>query len=134
MITLYDYLTASGAHPEREHHKECTPEVINNAKSLLLKVNAFLTDLGIQMVIVSSGFRPSDVNAALANSAKKSLHMIGSAIDISDPDGSLDALIDRSDDLLKKHNLWHESSASTIGWAHLDQKDRGKRPKNVFIP
>jgi uncharacterized protein YcbK (DUF882 family) len=134
MINLDDYLSASGKYPERIHHKEATAEVIANAKTLLDKVNNFLKELGIQSVEVSSGFRPSDVNSSLPNSAKKSLHMIGSAIDLADADGSLDSLVNANDALLKKYGLWQESPQSTRGWCHLDCKNRGDRPKNQFIP
>lgn len=134
MITLYDYLTASGRYKDREKHPEVTPELINNAKKLLEKVNNLLKDLGINGVTVSSGFRPASVNAALPNSAKKSLHMTGMAIDIADPDGHLDELIDESDALLKKYGLWQESPAHTKNWCHLDMKPRGQRNKNQFIP
>lgn len=134
MITLKDFLTASGKYPDREKHKELTPQHIENAKKLLEKVNALLTDLGIAQVFVSSGFRPSDINSSIANAAKKSLHMTCQAIDIQDPDGTLDELLDESDALLKKHGLWQESPNATKGWAHLDLKDRGVRKKNQFIP
>lgn len=134
MLTLKDLLTSSGKYPEREKHKEVTPEVIKNAEALLSKVNALLKDLKIDKVSVSSGFRPSEVNAGIANAAKKSLHMQGSAVDLSDPDGKLDALIESRDDLKKKYGLWQESPGATKGWAHIDAKDRGKRFKNTFIP
>lgn len=133
-ISLSDYLTASGKYPDREHHPELTNELKANAIKLLDKVNAFLTELGIASVTVSSGFRPSAVNASTPGSAKVSLHMSCRAIDISDPDGKLDALIESRDDLKKKYGLWQEDKASTKGWAHLDDRDRGKRAKNTFIP
>src|SRR4051812_4549014 len=103
MITLKDLLTSSDKYPSRETHKEATEEVKNNGKTLLKDVNALLEELGIAIVIVSSGFRPSDVNKNIPNAAKRSLHMIGRAIDIEDPDGSLDALIRSRDDLKKKY-------------------------------
>lgn len=134
MLTLKDLLTSSGKYPEREKHKEVTLEVIKNAEVLLSKVNALLKDLNIDKVAVSSGFRPSEVNAGIANAAKKSLHMQGSAVDLSDPDGKLDALIESRDDLKKKYGLWQENPGHTKGWTHIDCKDRGKRPKNTFIP
>ena len=134
MITLQNYLTASGKYPERATHPEATDEVKANAEALLEKVNNFLAELGIDNPIVSSGFRPSDVNAALANSAKKSLHMQGRAIDIADPHGELDKLIEANNELKKKYGLWQESPAATSTWAHLDDKDRGTRPENIFIP
>lgn len=134
MLTLKDILTSSGKYPDREHHPEVTPEVIINATNLLKKVNALISELGIAVPKVSSGFRPSDVNKAIPNAAKRSLHMVGSAIDLVDPDGKLDALIESRDDLKKKHGLWQESPAATNGWCHLDQNPRGKRDKNTFIP
>ena len=133
-ISLKDYLTASGKYPERENHPELTPELKKNAESFLKTLNAFLAEIGLTNVKVSSGFRPSAVNASTPGSAKKSLHMICLACDIEDSDGSKDNLVDSRDDLLKKHGLWQESPAATKGWLHLDNKDRGKRPKNQFIP
>lgn len=133
-ITLKDLLTSSGKYPEREKHKEVTPEVIKNAETLLKAVNSLLTDLKIDKATVSSGFRPSDVNSAIPNAAKKSLHMIGCAIDIADADGALDKLIESRDDLKKKYGLWQENPGDTKGWMHLDNKDRGKRSKNTFNP
>lgn len=134
MISLKDYLTASGKYPERENHPELTPQILDNAKKLLAKVNNLLTELGIAQVFVSSGFRPSEVNKGIPNAAKKSLHMTCQAIDIQDPDGSLDELLDEGDELLKRYGLWQESPDATKGWSHLDMKDRGTRKKNQFIP
>ena len=134
MLTLKDLLTSSGKYPEREKHKEVTPEVTANATALLEKVNNLLKDLKIDKVSVSSGFRPSEVNAGIANAAKKSLHMTGQAVDLVDPDGKLDALIESRDDLKKKYGLWQEKKEFTKGWCHLDVKNRGIRDKNEFIP
>lgn len=134
MITLNDYLSSSGKYKGRVKDPDCTQLVINNAENLLMAVNALLSELGVKSVTVSSGFRPSSVNGAIKNAAKASLHMSGRAIDLVDVDGSLDALISSRDDLLKKHGLWQEHSDATIGWCHLDDKDRGVRPKNRFVP
>jgi hypothetical protein len=133
MITLNDYLTSSGKYPERAKSPECTAEVILNAKVLLAKINSLLKELGLSDVKVSSGFRPSGANAA-AGGSKKSNHMLGKACDLSDPNGTIDELLDESDVLLKRYGLWQENSEKTIGWAHLDILDRGKRAKNSFLP
>lgn len=119
MITIKDYLTASGRYPEREKHPEVTPDLIKAATILLDKVNKLLTDLGIQSVIVSSGFRPASVNAGIANAAKKSNHCRGFAIDLYDPDGSIDELLTECVPLLEKYGLYVEDQESTKGWAHL---------------
>lgn len=134
MISLEDYITASGRYPERLNDKELTEDIKNNAIIFLEAVNKFLKELNISKITVSSGWRPSSVNSKIKGAAKKSLHMQGKAIDLADSDGKLDELISSKDDLLKKYNLWQESPQATKGWAHLDCKDRGKRDKNCFIP
>lgn len=133
MITLEDVLTSSGAYPERATSPECTPEVINNINLLVPKINAFLQDLGIDKVIISSGFRTYSTNKA-AGGSSHSNHMLGLAVDISDPDGSLDKLVSSRDDLKKKYDIWQESPDSTHGWCHLDIKHRPGHDKNTFIP
>lgn len=132
-ITLKKYLTASGKYPERENHAELTAEKIENAYRLLTAVNAFLAELSITSVTVSSGFRPSAANSA-AGGAKKSTHTVCLGIDIVDQDGSLDKLIESRDDLKKKYGVWQEDPVSTKGWVHLDIKDRGNRKFNTFLP
>lgn len=139
-ITLKDLLTSSGKYPARETHKEVTEELKANGKKLLSLVNALLKELGLEAT-VSSGFRPSEVNAAVPNAAKKSLHMTCWAIDLNDPKGELDKAIAARDDLKKKYGLWQEASGEskdfpdkTPGWCHLDMKDRGSRKVNTFNP
>lgn len=135
MITLEAYLTANGKYPDRATHPELTNELKANAIRLLAVLNPFLEELGVKNPIVSSGFRPSDVNAATPGSAKRSLHMSCLACDLADADGKLDALIASRDDLKKKYGVWQEDPKSTQGgWAHCDIKDRGKRKDNTFIP
>lgn len=136
-LNLYNYLTASKKYPDRANHPEVTDVVTSNATELLTKVCDLLTELEIdpEDKDVSSGFRPSSVNKALANAAKKSLHMTGQAIDIKDTDGSLGKLIASRPDLLRKYGLFIEDLKSTKGWVHLDMsKKRSDRPSRSFIP
>lgn len=131
MITLEQAITASGSHPERLHHKELTQEVKDNLTKLLEKVNALLTELSITNVIVSSGFRPSDVNAATAGSAKHSLHMSGNAVDIATH--TVYDKVAGHPELLKKYGLWMESSKQATSWTHLDDSTtRTDRPIRIF--
>jgi hypothetical protein len=134
VITLRDFLTASGKYPDRESSEELTEELLGNASILLDKVNKFLQDIEIQggTLKVSSGFRPAAVNAAIPNAAKKSNHMICKAIDLEDHDGSLDALVAKHPDLLRKYELFQEDPESTKGWCHLDFGTRGDRPSRQF--
>lgn len=144
-ITLKDYLTASGSYPERENHKELTPELIKNAEKLLTQVNQLLTDLGVENVKISSGFRPSEVNAATAGAAKKSLHQACLAIDIiDDKNQELANKINKLENASKegflvKYGLWLESPEATKGkntnWCHLDlSTSRSARKVRVFKP
>ena len=144
-ITLKDYLTASGSYPEREKHKELTPELLKNAEKLLTQVNQLLKDLGVSSARVSSGFRPSEVNAATAGAAKKSLHTQCLAIDIiDDKNQSLANKINKleneaKDQFLGKYGLWLEHPEATKGkntnWCHLDlSTSRSPRKVRVFKP
>jgi uncharacterized protein YcbK (DUF882 family) len=139
MIQLNDLLTSSGSYPDRAKSKELTKEVLDNAKTLLEKVNSLLKDLGITNVKLSSGFRPSSVNASIANAAKKSAHMICKALDIiDDKDQTIGKLVSSKPELLRKYGLFIEDLGSTKGkntnWVHLDIVDRKDRPSRSFKP
>lgn len=123
MLTLEDLLSSSGKYPEREKSPECTGEVVINATKLLNHVNGLLVRID-RNPKVSSGFRTSAANSA-AGGVKKSGHMLGKAVDLEDPDGSLDAAI--TDELLEEFDLWREDPAKTKGWCHLDITPRKNR-------
>ncbi len=126
MISLKEYITASGKYPEREQNKELTAQYLDNAAKLLNDVNNLLTELGIASVTISSGFRPSTVNANIPNAAKKSLHTTCMAVDMQDSNGELDKLLstDKGQELLAKYGLWQEHPTATKGWCHLDKGER----------
>lgn len=111
-----------------------------NALILIPKVNEILDILGFTGPrVVSSGFRPSAINQKIPNAAKNSLHMIGKAIDIADPDGELKKLltpITNKDhaDLLRRFGVFMEHPDYTPTWVHLDIGQRVDRPSRVFIP
>ena len=134
IITLSDLITSGGKYPERAQSIELTSELKQNGVKLLNQVNQFLKDIGIKQVIVSSGFRTSEANASLPNSAKRSLHMSCKAIDIADPDGGLATLIENEPDLLRKYGLWLEDPNYTKSWVHLDIGVRSDRPSRTFVP
>ena len=132
MINLNDYLTSSGKYKDRANSEECTKEVKDNAVILLNKVNQLLKELGIDNVVLSSGFRTSASNSATPNAAKKSLHMSGKAVDIADPKHEIAHKILARPDLLTKYVLWMEDIAATPGWCHLDNGVRPDRPLRIF--
>jgi uncharacterized protein YcbK (DUF882 family) len=135
-ITRNDVITASGSYPERLKSKELTQEVTDNIDKLIIPVNNLLAELGIKSVKISSGFRPSAINAAVANAAKKSAHQSGEAVDIIDDKGqSLAKKITLK--LLEKYDLYMEDPAYTIGkntnWVHLSTR-KTRSGKRIFIP
>lgn len=140
-MKIETWTTSSNKYPERAKSKELTPEVLANAQDLLNRVNALLKELGKE-ASVSSGFRPSEVNAATPGAAKKSAHMTGKAIDLmDDKDQSLGKLIrqkHKENGLLKRHGLMMENLANTKGkstnWVHLDTVKRTERESFEFTP
>lgn len=139
MITFENYITASGSYPERLKNQELTDELISNANVLISKLNAFLNELGVHDVKISSGFRPSSVNKNVPNAAKKSYHELCMACDIvDDKNQTLAKSILVRPDLLRKYELWIEDPKSTIGkntnWVHLDYGNRADRSLRLFIP
>lgn len=133
MITLNDYITASGKYPERLKSSELTDEVKKNAQKLLDKVNALLKDLNLKDIKVSSGFRPSAVNANIKGAAKKSNHLSGNALDLLDPKNKLDELFMNNLKLLEKHGLYLEHPSKTNTWSHLQQVPPASGNR-VFMP
>ena len=138
VIDIQSYLTASGSYPDRAKNPEITPELLKNAENLLKKVNALLNDLGITKAHVTSGFRPSAVNASTKGAAKKSHHQKCLAIDIADDKAQTlanklmkDAEDNKANSLLAKHGLYMEHPQHTLGknsgWIHLQSIAPGSK-------
>ena len=137
-ISLADYLMGR----DKLYPQECTPEVLENAAVIVGKANSLLAVLEAEKVpleahpsgsIVSSGWRPPQINAATANAAVRSKHMTGEAIDLYDPEGAIDQyLIDHLDALVPL-GLWLEHPSATKNWSHL-QITPPPSGKRVFYP
>lgn len=117
------------------HAGEITDEIRNNAKDLCDRVGCLLVDIGTRSVSLSSGWRPAEINAKIPNASRKSLHMIGKAVDLIDTrEKELYTAIAAQPHLLEKYGLWLEDGASTGGWVHLDTGDRRARAVRIFKP
>jgi uncharacterized protein YcbK (DUF882 family) len=137
VISLDSYFTdyVSKADRRKQYASEFTPEYLANAQKLLVQVNALLNDLNIKSAVVSSGWRPPQINATTPNAAKRSLHMVCLAVDILDnKNQDLAKLIASKPDLLRKYGLWLEDPNSTRNWVHLDLGVRSDRPSRIFLP
>lgn len=113
----------------RDAQYPLTPELESYLAVLLTAINKLRLDWGKPM-IVSSGYRPGPYNVK-AGGATHSPHLTCEAVDISDPDGSLDAWCVANQDKLEAYGLWLEAPASTPTWTHLDTRQRTNR---IFQP
>lgn len=138
-ITVDDIITSSGLYPERAKSPELTTELKSNAAKLCDAVNGLLTELKWNKpVSISSGFRPSAVNANVKGASKRSSHMECQAIDLVD-NGELCLLFFKNQDVAKKHNLYMEDPRWTLrgkfgslkGWSHWQIRPTSKQ---IFIP
>lgn len=120
---------------------DCSDEWRANARETLDKVNKFLSFLESTYpdidwekkngTLVSSGWRPPEVNKNTPNAAPKSKHITCQAIDIYDPDGDIDETI--TDELLEQFELYREHPSATKSWVHL-QTVPPKSKKRTFYP
>lgn len=113
-----------------------TPQMRLNMETLLVATN-LIRDLYGKPMIVTSGYRPPEANAA-ANGKPQSAHLTCEACDFRDDDGQLAQWCIRNLDLLQRAGLYMESPTSTRtptggGWVHL-QTRAPKSGKRVFIP
>lgn len=135
MYTLEDFITASGSYPERTTSEELTLDVRSNLVDLVKRINNLFNALQIPTPRVTSGFRPLSVNQR-SGGAKRSLHMVGKAVDLLDPGlpGEIEKKILISPNLLLEFGLWMEDQNSTPGWLHLDSGLRDHRLLRTFKP
>lgn len=117
---------------------ELTGDIETNAIELLRRVNLLLSMFyaahpDAERPAVNSGWRPPSVNARTPNAAKRSKHMTGRAIDLSDDEGALDDWCMDNLDKLDAAGLWLEHPAATKNWCHL-QSVPPRSGSRVFYP
>ena len=135
MISLLDYFGNWFDLPD------ATDGCKENAVALLEKVNALLEEAeahGVDLRInprtktyvageTYGGFRPQDCQQGAPHSA----HKEGRAVDVYDPDNTLDSYV--TDAVLEAHGLYREAPSSTLHWCHLSDKRPGSG-KRTFQP
>lgn len=109
-----------------------SPAQQTNLKALIERCTAAFAALKMPL-IVSSGYRSPAINASLANSAKRSLHMECSALDIADVDGRVRDYCLANLQLFKAAGLWLEDMRWTPTWVHV-QIYPPKSGRRVFVP
>ena len=135
MITLEDYFMGR----DKKYSKDLSGEIVNNAKETVKRANLLLIEFekvfsNAKTRKVSSGWRPPAVNAGTKNAARRSHHMTGKAIDISD-NGNLAKWCASPAGLiaLEKIGLWLEHPGSTLTWCHV-QTVPPRSGNRVFYP
>ena len=122
-------------------HPGATIDMRANAHDLLKKVNALLEwaeGEGWQPHInpatgtqisgkTDGGWRPQSCKTGAPNSAHKQAR----AVDIFDPDGSLNAVI--TDDALEDFGLYREMPSATPTWAHITDRSPTSN-RRTFMP
>lgn len=115
-----------------DYASDMTDTIRANAAITVNRANLLLHEFG-ESRNVNSGWRPPSINAATPGAAKKSLHMTGEAVDISDDDGTLDEWCMNNQATLARIGLWLEHPSSTPRWCHL-QTVAPKSGNRVFFP
>lgn len=143
-LILSDYFTGPrGTRRDELYAKDLTQEIKDSARTLVNLVNSVLARLladGITLstspntgTLLSSGWRPPEVNAATAKAAKRSAHMTGEALDIYDPTGNIGRWALSHLAILEALGLYLEHPSATVGWCHL-QTRAPKSGRRVFYP
>lgn len=140
-LLLSDYLM--GRH--EIYPAEYTAEVKANAEKTVAVANELLTVLdqrGVELnshpqtgTLISSGWRPPQINGQVKNAAPRSKHMTGEAIDIYDPEGEIDDYLMSEDGqrCLVSLRLFLEHPSATKSWSHW-QTVAPKSGRRVFYP
>lgn len=111
---------------------EYTPVISDNLDKLLVVMNK-VRDAYSKPMVVTSGWRPPQINAKTPGAAPQSNHMKGLAVDIADADGALMNWVLRNLDLMKDLGLYFEDFRYTPTWCHFQcvPPASGKR---IFVP
>lgn len=108
-----------------------TPEIKANAAMTVGKVNSLLAVMEaegmkfeahpVSQSLVSSGWRPPQINRQVKGAAPKSKHMTGQAVDLYDPEGDIDNFLmsGQGQSVLASLGLWLEHPSATKSWSHL---------------
>lgn len=141
MLTLDAYLMGRDRlfpraySPEIEVEARRTVELANRLLQIAVEAGVGMDPSPKTGTLITSGWRPPEVNASIPNAAPKSHHMAGRAVDLYDPDGELDdwLMSDPGQAELEHVGLWMEHPSATKGWCHL-QTVAPRSGRRVFYP
>ena len=117
---------------DKVYAPQLTDEIRRNAAETVRRANLLLV-AAKKKGGVTSGWRPPAVNAATKGAAKRSNHMLGLAVDLSDDDGTLDVWCMANLPTLERLGLWLEHPSKTRRWCHV-QTVPPRSGNRVFMP
>lgn len=117
---------------DKKYPDEYTKDVSNNLDKLLIPLNKIRDAYGKPM-LVTSGWRPNELNMHVAGAAAHSKHTLGLAADIQDSDGELLKWVLNNLGLMKQLNIYLEDFRWTPSWIHF-QLGPPMSGHRVFIP
>lgn len=125
---------------DRTHSKDLTDEIRANAAETVKRANRLIAIYqkatgDVRPRGVNSGWRPAAVNAAIPGAAKKSNHMLGRALDISDASKTMKAwlMTPTGQQTLVECELWMEHPDATPAWVHVQIVPPASN-RRVFMP
>jgi len=108
-------------------------EQTTNQYNLWIAVNQLRLAYNKPM-IVTSGVRSKEDQQRINPKAPLSKHIIGAAVDFSDPNGDLKKFVKENNyKILIDNGLWMEAASSTPNWLHV-QVFPPKSGKREFLP
>lgn len=114
------------------HKYTLTPEQEANVNKLLVIMNKIRDAYGKPMT-VTSGVRSMEDQMRINPSAPKSNHLLGLAVDISDPDSKLWSWCMLNMPLMEQLGVYFEDKNATPTWVHF-QIVPPKSGKRIFKP
>lgn len=139
IITVSDYINGRDDLYPNEYTlgikaaAELTVEAVNG---LLKKLEAAGVKLEIHPVnrtVISSGWRPPQINSQVKGAAVRSKHMTAQACDLYDPDGTIDDWLMDNQPAMEEMGIWSEHPSASKGWAHVQIVPPSSK-KRIFYP
>lgn len=125
MLTIEQFMMG------RDEEYPPSDQLMHNASMMVDAINRLAEEYGSDF-IMTSGYRPNEVNANICGAVQGDAHSRCSGIDIHDPDGQISAWCLKHQDILAELDLWMEDPKSAKNHLHL-QNYPPKSGKRVFI-
>jgi hypothetical protein len=140
-ITLADYLMGRDAiYPldftlEVKANSEKTVKLVNSLLAVMEAEGMTFEAHPVSQSLVSSGWRPPQINRQVKGAAPKSKHMTGEAVDLYDPEGDIDNFLmsGQGQRVLASLGLYIEHPSATKSWSHI-QIVPPRSQQRVFYP